>query len=165
MTIHFVDFIGIYPIFDNILNNLSVKNKLRLAFTNKVCTATVLNNLERLDIISVPHHYVAQAHKALICKKHREAREKQAQHFIENTQSFRKFSDRYLRNYGMDSLYKNMLRSYCERVHMPCPPVMSNVFIYGVLDDVETYDIGRWPANHHVECWYPIPDIEDFGLD
>ena len=160
MSIQFVDFIGMYPIFDNILNNLSVKNKLRLAFTNKVCTATVLNNLERLDIISVPHCYVAHAHEGIICKMYHEAREKQVQHFIETTQSFRNFSDRYLRNYEMDSLYKNMLTSYCESVHMPCPPVLSNIYIYGVLDDIESYGIGFLPAKTHVECWYPIPDIE-----
>ena len=162
MTIHFVDFIGIYPIFDNILNNLSVKNKLRLAFTNKVCTATVLNNLSKLNIVSVPHCYVAHAHEAIIHKMYHEAREKQVQHYIEITQSFSKFSDRYLRNFEMDSQYKHMLRHYCEQVHMPCPPVMSNAFIYDVLDDVENYSDrhGILHAKTLVELWYPKPDIE-----
>ena len=96
----------------------------------------------------------------VIHKMYHEAREEQVQHFIEITQSFRKFSNRYLREYGMNAYYKHMLREYCETVHMPCPPAMSNVFIYGVLEDVENYSIDLWPAKTHVELWYPKPNIE-----
>ena len=72
MPVELTDFLQIHHVHEQILSNLSIKNKLRLAFTNKDYSKLVLDYLNKLNIISVPHCYVAHAHEARPQSKRKE---------------------------------------------------------------------------------------------
>ena len=178
MPIKFVDLLDIHPICSNILDKLSDQNKLRLAFANNLCATSVLDNLNELNIISVPHQYVAHAHAGLMHKRYVEAREEQVNQFIKITQEFWDRSGRFwnlspapfwnLSHILFDSQWIDSFRAYCRSVHIPCPIILSWSYVDGVLEDIMSvadsarlcsYEVIKLCAEAHVNLWYPKPEI------
>ena len=165
----------------NILKFLSFKEQLKLAFTGgSIYIETVLSYFHENDIVSVSKECLKSTLHEYIQKLQELERKRQVEHYLRCCREFERATFRWDHDVSFQTQLEllqtpqwiDAFKAFCENVHLPCPELLYDLYIEGVLEDVllavhfgeqngevglsnNIYQIGY--LRQHVDMWYPLP--------